>query len=902
MTTGDHVLNSKKYRHRVCSPAARDDRYETLVQLSPDALYVVQDGVLVFINEAGRRQLRAERREDLYGLPLSSILDPAFAETAAQRVRTMFESGKPAPAMEQRYLRRDGTAIDVEVCSAPFLYEGRPAIQVIARDITERKLAEEASRLSAERNKMLVLEASCARRELQIEKHILEKIALDMPLDTVLREVCLMVEQHLGGTAACSILLLDADRLHLRLAAAPSLPAQYNLLIDGVAVGPAVGSCGTAVHDARTVIVEDIESDVLWQDYRVMAHAFGLRACWSTPIIDAVGNVHGAFGVYYREPASPATADVIFVNDISHLISIALQKERSERSLAASEDHYRLVVNSLTEGIILQSPEGVILACNPSAERILRVESGQLAGSRCGSYFKRVMTEDGQEIPYGALPSQRVFIKGQAQLGLVLEIELSAGETIWISENVLSLWQPGKTKPDAILISFSDISAVKYAQQRLQYMATHDSLTGLPNRALMVERLGCALAAAQDSGQSHAGSAACNVAVLFLDLDRFKNVNDTIGHNAGDDLLRLVAGRLQNCISETDTLARLGGDEFVILVATFNNESHVITLCERILASMAAPFVLSGNECYLGVSIGVSSYPEDGREGTELLRCADLAMYSAKEAGGNNYKFFSAGLNVLSQRRYYLELHLRRALGNNELSLHYQPKVNAASGAITGAEALLRWENPLVGAVSPYEFIPVAEESGLIVPIGTWVLQQACQQAMKWRTTIAPDFCVAVNLSPRQFQNTCLGSIVIDALRESGLPAHALELEITEGVLMGNNEPVMPVFETLTALGVKFSIDDFGTGYSSLSYLQRFPISNLKIDRSFISRIPANSDSMALAQAIVAMAQALGMKVTAEGVENGEQSAFLKQIGCHEMQGYFFSRPVSPEAFERLLV
>ena len=717
------------------------DRYEMLVELSPDALYVVQDGVVVFINHAGALQLRASR-EAILGLPLSAIVHPDYAPRSADRVQKMLCTGQAAPSMEQKYLRRDGSVIDVEVCSAPFSYAGRPAIQVIARDITDRKAAERSLQISEQRYRLLALDAEQAR---------------------------------------CN--------------------------------------------------------------------------------------------------------------------------------LADSEERYRSMVEHLNEGIVLQSRDGTVLACNPSAERILRAAPGELLGIRRGSYCKRVMTEKGVEIRRDALPSEQVFATGQPLLDLVLAIELQNGEIVWISENVLPIRQTNSSLPEAILISFSDISAVKDAQQRLQYMATHDSLTGLPNRALLTERLSAALKEAEQIAPRtvpgmpgrDADASAGNIAVLFLDLDRFKYVNDTIGHEAGDDLLCMVANRLSACIAGSDTLARLGGDEFVILACGFTGPDYTTQLCEQILATLALPFQLEGNEYYLGVSIGVGTYPQDGRDGTDLLRCADSAMYFAKESGRNNYQFFTSRLNARTQRRYQLETNLRRALENNELFLQYQPKIDARSGRIVGAEALLRWENLQAGLVGPIEFIPVAEETGLIVGIGAWVIDQACRQAVAWRRDTAPELCMAVNLSPRQFQDEKLLQVVTDALASSGLPAHALELEITEGLLMGDSDRLMPVFEALTALGVKFSVDDFGTGYSSLSYLQRFPISNLKIDRSFINRIPEHRDSVALTQAIIAMAQALDMKVTAEGVEEVRQMEFLKQAGCHEMQGYLFSKPLSADAFERLL-
>lgn len=880
-------------RRTATGKAIGDDGYETLVQLSPDALYVVQEGRLVFINAAGARQLNASGPDELFGLPLSLLLHPDCIAQSNERVTHMLATGQSAPPMEQKYLRRDGSVIDVEVCSAPFLYQGKPAIQVIARDITDRKAAEEALRISRDRHQTLAEEATRARKSLQQEKAILEMIALEKPLPEVLRDICLGAQQILSKQPHCAILLLQADGKHMRVGAAPSFPDAYSRLVDGLEIGPSSGSCGTAIYRNEQVIVEDIERDPLWETYRAIASDFGLRACWSSPIATAAGTVLGAFGIYYSEPHAPSPEDLAFIADITHMVGIAIHKDKVERSLLESEERYRSVVTCLTEGIVVQSRDGKVLTCNPSAERILRIKPGGLVGVMRGSYFKRVLSENGIEIAWDELPSQVVLRTGKPLLDLVIGLEMQDGEIVWVSENVLPIQKADETKPSAVLLSFTDISVVKEAQRRLQHMATHDALTQLPNRSYLAEQLSRSLAQARSRKQQ--------VAVLFLDLDRFKNVNDALGHEAGDSLLKMVAGRLASCIREHDTLARLGGDEFVIVVENFDSSAHLMALSERILQAVSEPFPIEGNEYYLGVSIGIGIYPHDAADGPTLLRCADSAMYYAKECGRNHCQFFTKELNARAQRRYFIEKNIRRALAQHEFQLHYQAKVELKTGRIVGAEALLRWNNPDAGLVPSGDFIPIAEETGLIVPIGQWALEQACRQAVKWRSSLMPGLRMAVNLSPRQFQDENLVAAITDVLRRTAMPAHALELELTESLLMGDTDRLMPVFDALTELGVRFALDDFGTGYSSLSYLQRFPIGNLKIDRSFINGIPQNRDSVALTQAIIAMAQALQMSVTAEGVEEERQVNFLKQAGCHEMQGFYFSEPVSAEIFEMLL-
>ncbi|MFC6520055.1 EAL domain-containing protein [Undibacterium arcticum] len=858
--------------------AVFDDRYEALVQQLPDALYVLQDGCFVFINPAGVKLFRARHSDQLLGSRQSDFLHPDFQPAVQSGVLQMFKSSQTVPLMEQRYVCCDGSLIDVEVCSTPFLYEGMAAIQVIARDVTVQKTVGAALRESEDRHRQLAHKANQAKESLQYEKKILEMIALDRPLPAILNEVCWWVEKVLSGHPRCSIILLDPDGVHVRVGAAPSLPVAYHHAIHGLPIGPAAGSCGTAIYRNEQIIVADIARDSRWGAYRAAALPHGLRACWSTPITVASGAVLGAFGVYYGEPATPSAEDQAFIWAITHLVGVAIHKHRVERSLEESEERYRAMVVAMAEGIMVQARDGTILTCNPSAERILRTGPNQLAGQIRGNYCKRVLNEDGMEIPSSQLPSEIVLRTGQPLVDLVIGMEVADGDIVWMSENILPIRRPGESEVSSVLISFTDISAVKEAQQRLLFSANHDALTGLPNRSCLAERLASSLPKIRRND--------LRAAILFLDLDRFKNVNDTIGHEAGDRLLQTVAVRLASCIREADMLARLGGDEFVILVENFDDASYLSTLAERIVQVISEPFHLEGNDYYLGVSIGVSIFPDDGDDGPTLLRSADSAMYFAKERGRNQHQFYTSELSARAQRRYAIEKNLRRALLQNEFFLLYQPKIALRSGRIVGVEALVRWQSADHGVIEPNDFIPIAEDTGLIVPIGQWVLEQACRQAAQWQQ-LMPDLRMAVNFSPRQFQDDTLVKQIGATLQSTALAPDALVVEITESLLMGDSTKLTPVFEALLALGVGISIDDFGTGYSSLSYLQRFPIDNIKIDRSFIDGIPGNRDSVALTQAIIAMAHALEMSVTAEGVELESQMRFLKDAGCDEMQGLF---------------
>ncbi|MEW9580041.1 putative bifunctional diguanylate cyclase/phosphodiesterase [Paraburkholderia sp. DGU8] len=734
-----------------------------------------------------------------------------------------------------------------------------------------------------------------AREVLASERSVLRLITRNAPLPELLDEVCRRAEALLGEGALCSILLLDADGVHARIGGAPSLPPHFSAAIDGVAISAQAGSCGTAMYERRLVIVEDIETDPLWADFRHLALPLGLRACWSVPFLNDAGVVLGAFAVYYRTRRRPSAEEEAILRDIGSSVGLAVHQDAMAQRLAHSEEHHRLVVDHLSEGIVVQSRAGIVLACNPSAQRMLRV-GPRIVGHNIRTAMVRAYHEDGSLVTSDERPTSQVLATGKPLLGITIGVELSDGSVVWITENVVPIMRPGQSDPDSVLISFTDIGPVREAQRQLKFLATRDSLTGLYNRAYLTQRMRDLF----EPPEPHGSGELSRVAVLFVDLDGFKKVNDTAGHEAGDTLLRNVAERLSACVGRNDTLARVGGDEFVIVVSAYRDTGHLNDIARRILDMIAVPFAVAGNEYYLGASIGISLFPEDGQDVATLMRNADSAMYHAKQRGRNNFQFFTAELNQHLQRRFTIEQTLRRALAADELSLVYQPIVDSHDGRTIGAEALLRWYNTELGNVSPGEFIPVAEDAGLIVEIGDWVLARACAQVAQWRRTMAPQLIVAVNLSPRQFNDSLLARVE-RCLADSGLEPAALELEITERLLMHDSDTVLPMLNALSEMGVRISVDDFGTGYSSLSYLKRFPLHNLKIDRSFVAGLPNHRDSVAITQAVVAMAHSLGMNVTAEGVETAEQAAFLRAIDCDKQQGYLYSRPVGAIAYARSL-
>lgn len=548
------------------------------------------------------------------------------------------------------------------------------------------------------------------------------------------------------------------------------------------------------------------------------------------------------------------------------------------RELAESEDRFRKLSNATFEGIVI-ADNGRILEVNQTFATMFGYKQAEMLGM---PLLGLVAPQSRHQIEENMLGEDVAAFEG---FGLRAD-----GTHLAVELVITACFYQGRI---ARVLAVRDITERKQAQEIINHMAYHDTLTNLPNRVLFNDRLVQALDLS--ARQEHM------LGVMFLDLDRFKLVNDTLGHTMGDKLLKGVAARISNCVREGDVVARMGGDEFTILLPNIKEEAEVVSLAQKVIQALAQPFLIDDYELHTTTSIGISIYPQDGTDAQVLMKNADTAMYRAKDQGRNNYSFYAPTMNMRGIERLELENGLRYALERNELVVHYQPRVNIVTGQIMGMEALVRWQHPQLGLVSPGQFIPLAEETGLIVPIGDWVLETACRQNKAWQEAGYPSMHVAVNLSARQFQRQGLVERVGQVLKETGLEAQYLELEITESITMQDVDFTIATLRELSAMGILISIDDFGTGYSSLNYLKYFPINTLKIDQSFVREITIDPYNAAIVTTVIYLAQNLKLKVIAEGVETEEQLSYLRDHQCDEMQGYLFSRPIPADDFEKLL-
>jgi len=627
----------------------------------------------------------------------------------------------------------------------------------------------------------------------------------------------------------------------------------------------------------------DVVRDTRGQLHRVESSG------WSTGLaipVKAGNTTIGVLDFYARRVVAPDPQFLRVLRTVSAEIGRFYQRSVALEKLRESEERFSSTMELAAIGIAHVGDAGRFLYVNPQLCEMLNYTEQELLAMTVKD-ISHPGDVDATEEEHAKLRAGQIKAFKTEKRYLRKD-----GSSVWVGMTV-AVKRDRLGEPQYELSVVEDISGRKGAEERIQYLATHDGLTGLPNREMFGQVLTLAVETAKRYGRK--------VAVLFIDLDRFKVINDTLGHEAGDVLLREMGARIRECLRASDVVARLGGDEFVVLLQEITTPAQASAVARNLLSVIMKPVVILGRECRVTGSIGICIHPDEGQDDQAVMKNADMAMYLAKDEGKNNYQFFSSRMKPQSIERLALETNLRRALELEEFALHYQAKVHFKTGVITGVEALLRWQNPELGSVAPARFIPLAEETGLIVPIGKWVLRTACEQAVAWQAQGLPRLRMSVNLSMRQLNDEGLVREVRSVLADTGMDPTLLELEVTESTIMHNAERAEKVLTAIKDLGVRLAIDDFGTGYSSLAHLKRFPIDTLKVDRSFIREVSNDAEDRAIAEAIIAMGKTLSLTVVAEGVETPEQQAFLSGCLCDEMQGYYFSTPVAAQDFAELV-
>ncbi|MBF2025454.1 MAG: EAL domain-containing protein [Oscillatoriales cyanobacterium C42_A2020_001] len=671
---------------------------------------------------------------------------------------------------------------------------------------------------------------------------------------------------------------------------------EFELLNRMLTLPMGVGLAGCVWHDREPIWTDDITKDPN-SPRRLHAIAARLQGGFALPIQNGT-EVIGVFEFFSHRPCEPDDSLQEMMADIGIKIGQFIQRKQIEAALVKQteiSESLKSILDSMGDAVIVADENRNFLVFNPAAERMFGSQATHLVANHCSQTMNLFRADRVTPFNTEDLPLER-SIRGEE----VTDVEMfvrhaQAPDGIWVTVTGRPLKDKNGTPKGGVIVC-RDISERKRVEEQLLHDALHDGLTGLANRALFIDRLEQAIARSKQQ-QDYL------FAVLFLDLDRFKVINDSLGHMVGDQLLIAISRRLEASLRRTDLIARLGGDEFAILLEEIQDSQYAAQIAERLQKELTLPFKLGRHEIFASTSVGIALSTTGYEQPQDLLRDADTAMFHAKGKGKAQYQIFDTAMHVRAVTLLQLETDLRRALERHEFHLHYQPIVSLKNQQITGFEALVRWHHPERGLIAPGEFIPVAEETGLIIPLGDWVLQEACQQMRQWQQEFpsAHTLTINVNISSKQFAQPNFTTQIQQILQETGLAADSLKLEITESILMDNVESTTASLLQLQALGIQLSMDDFGTGYSSLSYLNRFPVSTLKIDRSFIQSVDTDSEKLEIIRTVVMLARSLGMDAVAEGVETAEQLAHLKELQCESGQGYFFSKPLDSKRAKNLL-
>jgi diguanylate cyclase (GGDEF)-like protein/PAS domain S-box-containing protein len=877
--------------------ASGESLYLDSLEDAHEALFLADPAGLIRFWSAGAERLFGHSRGEIAGRPVASLLAGDIPEELKPgggkpgAFPASAKAGKPGPSgrqVESLGLRKDGTCFPVRLSMGALQVGDQRLRFALARDITDEKRAELALRESEDANRT-------ARQQLQYRlrfENLITSISthfINLPSDRIDLGIryALHALGEFAGVDRCYIFMFSPDRITVDNThewCSPGIDPQINRL-KGLAVSryPWFMERVNGLQTVNVPRVADLPPGAAAEKEEFRAE--GIRSLIVVPMVHR-GVPKGYLGFdSVREEKRWSDEIAGLLRIVGEIFVNALDRKKIDEALTEAKAKYKNIFENASEGIFQTSPQGRLLSVNPALARIF------------GYADAKEMESAGAEVGAGvyADPKRRdEFVRILEERSTVTDFESQArrkdGTVIWISENARAV-----RKPDGRLDYFEgtvvDITERKRMEEQLVRGALYDGLTGLPNRSLLHELIGRSLDRARRKS-NHL------FAAMIMDLDRFKMVNDSMGHAQGDRLLVAFARRLAAFLPPDATFGRLGGDEFCLLIEDIRDTAPATALADRILEALSLPFELEGREVYAGASIGIAIGNGQYQAAEEVLRDADTAMHRAKNAGKARYEVFDASMHAKAVHLLTLETDLRKAVERKEFRLHYQPIVSLEDGALTGFEALIRWKHPRLGMVSPMDFIPLAEDTGLIVPIGEWVLREACRQLADWRKMMAGGrkLTMSVNISGKQLDDLGFIGLIEGILLDSGLEASCLKLEVTESAIMGNPEMAATILEKLKRMGLHLSLDDFGTGYSSLSYLHRFPFHNLKIDRSFISKIEGGEKDEEIVRVINSLARNLGMSVVAEGIETQGQWDLLQKLECGYGQGYYFSKPLEEGA------
>lgn len=814
---------------------------------------------IVNINPAGARLFQVENTENLkHELP--EYFSPNSWGVFRQRLVSLSKGDLNfSGEIEMLTARGERKQFLLQWELVPDSFDALKSVVASFVDITERKRNERHDRLHA---------------------HVLELIACDAPLKQVLCDVASCVEEEYAD-ARCSIMLLSKDDLYLTTGAAPSLPDFYNDAINRIVICREANACSSPGCICKRSIVEDIQSHPDWKHLRAAAAKADLHACWSEPIVNPSGQLAGAITVYYRSSKTPASHEIESIVFFAKLTGIAIELHGVQQKLRLAS----LAYQAIGDAVLVTDADGFVIAANASFTRITGYSQEEIVGQstkvlsagRYNQFFSRSIRE-------------ALSANGHWQ-GEIRNRHKNGNEyTAWLSINNVFDEKGRVTKRVA---SFSDAAKQVRADKPVSGQPDYGTFSSLHSRQQFRDHLDREIKKARRDG--------VGVALLGIDLDKFKEVNETLGHNLGDMLLIEAARRIASCVRDRDTVARFGGDEFAVILTAYPDVKRVEQIARAINEKISEPFQFGSEVVYISASIGITFYPLDGVDADILIKNAEQSMYAAKNEGRNRYSFYTSSLQEAAQARRVMLNDLRGALADNQFKVYFQPIVDLMDGRIIKAEALLRWQHPVLGMVCPMEFIPLAEETGLINDIGDWVFRESANCAKRWNEKYPEGIQISVNKSVAQFRNSRNAENWVSYLDEIGLPGDRVVVEITESILLDSSPNIFDQLTKYRDAGIQISIDDFGTGYSSLSYLKKFDADYIKIDRSFIMDLVTNNQDMVLSEAIIAMAHKLGITVIAEGIETEEQRELLTNANCNFGQGFHFSRAVAPDEFEFML-